>query len=162
MRYLSCTTLALVFFVCLSRQPIQGAATPPFSLQLKALDSTVKAGSPVRLEVKTTNASTNAISLSKSNPALEYEFSVRNPQGGRAAESESFKRMKDPNKPVMIFRLTSEVLKPGESATEVVVISEFYDLTRPGLFTIQVERRVPEQLGHGVVKSNTVSVTITP
>jgi len=43
-----------------------------------------------------------------------------------------------------------------------LVITDLYEMShRTGQYMIQVERRLPEQLGNGIVKSNTITVTMT-
>jgi hypothetical protein len=50
-------------------------------------------------------------------------------------------------------------LKPGESMIDTVEVNDLYDLSLPGQYTIEVERR---NIGsQSLVKSNSVVVTIT-
>jgi hypothetical protein len=54
-------------------------------------------------------------------------------------------------------------LQPGESLPKaLLVLTKFYDLSGPGKYTIQVSRAVPKELGGGLIKSNAITVTITP
>lgn len=41
------------------------------------------------------------------------------------------------------------------------MVTKFYDMSRPGKYTIQVSRAVPKELGGGTVKSNAITVTVT-
>ena len=50
--------------------------------------------------------------------------------------------------------------KPGEQSTEVVAVNDLYDLSKPGQYTIQVRRWDDETKTW--VKSNTITVTVTP
>jgi hypothetical protein len=37
-----------------------------------------------------------------------------------------------------------------------------YEFDKPGEYSIQIERELPESLGGGVIKSNAITVTVTP
>jgi hypothetical protein len=54
------------------------------------------------------------------------------------------------------------VLKPGESHEETAPVSRACDLSRPGQYEIQVSRKIPNDPQHGVVKSNTIKITVKP
>jgi hypothetical protein len=52
-------------------------------------------------------------------------------------------------------------LQPGDSTVpHEIILSELYDLTRPGKYTIQMERIDKDSKVH--VKSNIITVTVTP
>lgn len=53
-------------------------------------------------------------------------------------------------------------LKPGGSATGGLDIARYVDLTRPGIYSIQLWRRLPKQEGGAEVRSNVIVVTIKP
>ncbi len=55
----------------------------------------------------------------------------------------------------------SAKLKSGASWQELLDIRRYFDMGRPGKYTISVQRKLPEELGVGVVKSNTITVTVT-
>ena len=41
-----------------------------------------------------------------------------------------------------------------------IEISYLYDLTKPGEHTVRLERDMPPEIGSGIVKSNTVRITL--
>ena len=54
-------------------------------------------------------------------------------------------------------------VEPGEGVTDTEPISRLLDLSRPGKYVIQVSRRInANDEKDGVVKSNRVTVTVTP
>jgi hypothetical protein len=59
---------------------------------------------------------------------------------------------------------TSRTLKPGESFIDEVTVTQFYDLSQPGEYTISLARPFPprQNLGEGRVKSNTITLTVLP
>jgi hypothetical protein len=136
-------------------QSQQGA---PFSLTLQAVQSTVQLGSPILVELTTTNNLSQPLKLGKSNPGSEYQIDVRDERGQVVAQTELYKQLQNPE---YVFRMTNQILKPRESAKEQFNIGKFFDFTKPGTYSIQVQRLVPRQYGSGAVKSNTVVITIT-
>lgn len=152
--------LALAFFGLSSFSDAQ--TSQPFTLEIAAVHETLHKGEPVEIDIKTTNTTSEDIKLSKSNPAMEYEFDVRDAQGRPAAETALLKRIKDTSHPFVIYRLTKEILKPHQSSTERVNMSDYFDLSVPNTYSIGINRQLPKPLGAGIVKSNTVVITITP
>jgi len=54
----------------------------------------------------------------------------------------------------------SKTLQPGESISGIIHVSEFFDLSSPGIYQVQITRDIPKELGTGVVTSNTVEITV--
>jgi len=52
------------------------------------------------------------------------------------------------------------VLQPGESKIDIVPLGSWYDLSRPGKYTIQVSSHITNDPNSEVVKSNIVAVTL--
>ena len=57
----------------------------------------------------------------------------------------------------------ARTLQPGESFVDQVTVTQFYDLGRPGKYTIWVARPIEpwQKIGEGEVKSDTVSIVVT-
>jgi hypothetical protein len=53
------------------------------------------------------------------------------------------------------------VLQPNESNVDSAPLSEWYDLTKPGTYTIQVSQHVSSDPASPVVKSNKITITVT-
>jgi len=51
--------------------------------------------------------------------------------------------------------------KPHETAQDTIEVSYFYDLRRPGEYSVQVQREFPE-IGTEPLKSNRQEFAITP
>ena len=49
-------------------------------------------------------------------------------------------------------------LQPGQSISETAILNQLYEVSRPGKYVIQAKHDV----GGGVVKSNTLTITVTP
>jgi hypothetical protein len=51
-------------------------------------------------------------------------------------------------------------ISPGKSITESVDLNRWYDLTKPGQYTVQARKRIPGS--NSVVESNKLAITILP
>lgn len=150
--------IAFTLMAAISLAIGQSQQGPPFSLTLQAIHATVQLGSPILVELTTTNNLSQPLKLGKSNPGSEYQMDVRDEQGQPVAQTALYKNLQNPE---YVFRLTTQILKPQESAKEQFNIGEFFDFTKPGIYSVQVQRLVPRQYGSGAVKSNTIELTIT-
>jgi hypothetical protein len=52
-------------------------------------------------------------------------------------------------------------LKAGESITHDVNLVRLFELKKPGKYSLQVSRLIPEGMGHGTIKSNIIMVNVT-
>jgi hypothetical protein len=91
----------------------------------------------------------------------DYSVEVRDRQGKMVRDTQLGRRLKDPGT-VRISSTPLFPLKPQESLKDEISVSKLYEMSSPGEYSISVARQVPEQLGAGVVKSNTITVTVEP
>jgi hypothetical protein len=143
----------------LSLATAQDHASSPFSLLLISEQATFVVGSPIMVELTTTNNSGKPLRLGKTNPGTEYQIEVHDEQGQPIAQTPLYKELQHPG---YVLRSTSIVLKPHESSKETFDVARFFELNIPGQYSIQVQRPISRPLGTGVVKSNTVMVTVGP
>jgi len=61
----------------------------------------------------------------------------------------------------MNFRNFEMYLRPNESTKETIALSNLYNLSHPGQYTIRMSRAVSNNPRDGVVKSNKIAVTVT-
>ncbi len=135
------------------------SATVPFTLTLDAEENAVKAGSEVKVDITLRNSSNRAMYMSYGSGELDYAFEVRDSQNRVPPETEFARKSKG-----RAYVSSDHVfyLQPGESLPKaLVVLTKFYDLSRPGKYTIQVSRAVPKEAGGGVIKSNLITITVT-
>ena len=68
-------------------------------------------------------------------------------------------------RPLIRGSFTGSMLKPGESREEDIVVSELYDLSQPGRYTITASRRLSDLANDPnskiIAKSNALMITIT-
>jgi hypothetical protein len=110
----------------------------------------------VELRVRLTNTSDHEINGSTVNvngfsPA--YLYDVRD-QSGNAIQQKQIDPGHQGSAQVIM-------LKPGESRAETTRIDEAFDLW-PDTYTIQLSRPVSDEPGASVVKSNKITITVTP
>lgn len=163
-RFLKIALLIVAASVGLSAQREISKAT--CSLSIRPAQINVKAGSPIEIEVNKTNTSNYVLNNSRAtNPGENYTFEVRR-DGTPAAESETLRHLMKPGStgpeekgtgPIQGRYKTNyifEDLPPHETFKEMVLVSEYYDMTKPGKYSIQ--------LSQGRAKSNTITVIVTP
>jgi hypothetical protein len=157
--------LALILFATLSAS----ANKQLFSLSIAAPSEPLKAGADLRLRVTITNTSDREIGFIRSpgqipEEGFRYEVEVHDAQGQSAPPSAYVQDLKkSPTITEEVSRYAAW-LKPGESFVDDLEITKFYDLHRPGKYTISVSREIPprQNLGEGKVRSNSITVTVVP
>lgn len=165
-RYLQSFSYATVFifFTALAT----AGPTQLFSLSVAAPKEPLKAGTELHLLVTVRNTSKRAISFIIApgpipEDELEYEINVRDADG-RSAPPSAYLRNKDKRVPMSYGSRLARTLEPGESFVEQVTVTTFFDLSRPGKYTISVSRAIPprQNLGKGSVESDPVTVIVAP
>jgi hypothetical protein len=138
-------------------------AKPPFSIIISTETPTIKAGAGLEIRIRLTNLSgrdINGVSNIENRVDVSYEQEVRD-STGRLAKREHW------NPEVVIVGATHfNTLKPGESGDSVTVVDPKYDISKPGQYVIQLSRTIAgtivDDRKDGVVKSNKITITVTP
>jgi hypothetical protein len=134
----------------------------PFSLAVEATQQRFQLGSPVEVKLTLTNTSRTQISLVDTNRGCDFQLEVRDSNWQLAPETKAKRDLKcDAGFIVMVGRRILRALKPGDSYEDVMFVNQFYELSHPDDYYIQVTRKVPKELGGGAVKSNTLTITAT-
>jgi hypothetical protein len=167
-------SLLLVVVLAIGAMPTL-AAQPPITIVIAQSSDGITAGSGVRKSgssihvlVALTNNSAKTVSI----PSMDlenYTIDVRDERANQVAEAAQAVREREAkNSPTNLLRGRKTFsgvigdLKPGETARQTIEVSYRWDMSRPGKYSIQLTRKLPEELGPGVVKSNTITVTVTP
>ena len=143
-------TLLLVAFsflasVCTAQDAVRVKSA--FSLSIRTHDREVASGQRIELQITRTNLSDKALCVGR-NPVASYTFDVRR-HGVLLPETEQAKRERLLPGPMIDCNLP-----PHQAAVDIAAVNECRDMREPGVYTIQVHE--------GSVKSNTVTVTVTP
>ncbi len=140
------------------------SAQPSLSLTISVPETVVKAGSPIKLSITTTNTSDHDVSYIVSTLGLSDVY-VHDAAGALAPETPegAQKHFFSPkHRPFAgsVFSARAH-LEAGAKQNVEVDLTKEYDLTKPGKYTVYVERPDPENKGNQL-KSNTITITVTP
>src|SRR5215475_1002556 len=128
-------------------------------ITIVAAQNGVKAGDPIEITVTMKNMSDHDITMGKlvsnTHAELNNEIIVRDKNGEMPNETRYKKGIKEG----VAGSRRRFTLKPGEEITETSNINKLYDLSRPGEYTVQVEKELPASEVKGTIKSNTIAVT---
>ena len=96
--------------------------------------------------------------------SFQYKVNVERENHAAVAKKYSEKRRRheiapDPLEDGSVILLN---IQPGETDKDIVHVSNRYEFDKPGKYLVQVEYELPESLGGGVIKSNTITVMVTP
>ncbi len=160
------TTALVVLTISGSRAQLANqsqAAT--HSLTIRAKQSQYRAGSQVSIEVITKNVSDHeieAIETDRTPSATELQIDVRDATGKPATETALNKAIRGGEALRVVSSLGGlgehSMLQPGKSRTDEIRIDQMFDLSHPGKYTVQVQRR-DDKTG-AVVRSNSVAIAV--
>jgi hypothetical protein len=138
-----------------AKQPA-AAANVSFSLHIEADPDTVEAGSKVNVVIYATNITEQPSDID--NSLTKFVLYVEGPRGRDAALTEGG-RLRE--KYLGKAGDNSVHLPPGkEAGIGLLPISDFYNLSQPGEYTIQIART--DAKTKELVKSNVIRVTVAP
>lgn len=144
-----------------SAQESADARTPtPFSITIEPNSHQVKVGLPVDIKVRLTNTSTHDMPAGLGPWVMGgidpmYVYICRDERGMLVAR----------DYPVLGSlgdKATTRTLKPHMSEEEQVTVSTACNFSRPGHYEIQLSRNASAGAKDGVVKSNTIALTVVP
>jgi hypothetical protein len=158
--------LVLVAAGAASRQQEQ-TIQPELSLNLRAEQDVLPAGSPVKVAFAATNITDQPTQYSCW-ILIPCGLEVHDENGNEPPDTKLRRRFRivpehSPNVAVeetLVGTLGLGTLKPGEVKTFVIDVDGWYDFSRPGTYTMQVVRTTEK--GQIWLKSNTITVTVVP
>lgn len=150
-------------------QSNENAAAPPFSIAISTPQNVVQVGKPIFINIVMTNTSDHAIdtpSVWMGGFDLVYGFEVRDSAGAQIP-------WHAPATVGGVDSTKSGTLDPGKSASEQIRIDQFYKMTRPGAYEIQVRHYISVEnpqgnsapkydAAKGQVWSNKITITVVP
>jgi hypothetical protein len=144
------------------------ATLSPCTLKLETDRPVVSSGRGVVVLYTLTNT-TNRVVQFERGTTTEYAVEVRDESGvllpdkAPNAKQKELIAHEEPDQDIgPDLTKLKMALKPGGSATGGLDIARYVDLTRPGIYSIQLWRRLPKQEGGAEVRSNVIVVTIKP
>ena len=140
-------------------------SVPVVTLELNAVQSTVKLGSPIMVKLTVKNDSDHEFSVLRDANDGENRMELQDNQGHLVKETRHgyVRNGHGDVKQFTISELSSSLacvpLKAGESLTLQFDVRQRYVVDQPGEYTIWMEREDPES--PGAVRSNKVTINIT-
>jgi hypothetical protein len=144
-------------------------ANPSFALSVAPVTPVVKAGSNVFVNVTMENISDHDFStvIVLGRTGIDYPTDVWNEKGAMATETR-YGLMRNGHRPAVDPGPTggetlsgiNRTLDRGKSFTDRVNVSDLYDFSHPGKYTIQVKQYDVES--KSIVTSNKITMTVTP
>lgn len=111
------------------------------------------------IRVSTTNDSDHRITYHNTQRNCDYSVKIATTSGARTPETPFKRQLNCGGGQLKITgRDIAVTLKPHESDEEEIEITELYDTSLPGAYTVQVERTFPG-IGHFVSNSAKIDVT---
>ena len=131
------------------------AASQSFSISIASPKSTWESGTSIRLDITIENHLNKVLLLSSSRPEdrARSEIAVLT-SDGHHVELLHKPQPGDGKSGLGIG------LEPHESVSESLNLSRVFDLTKPGNYSVQLQKRDPES--NLTVESNVITITITP
>jgi len=144
---------------------------PVTSLAISALQDSVKVGSQVRIKVTLTNNSDHDLKFFRDDRGRDCGLDVRDVSGTLAPDTHLGYLLNGHVAKVDETRVSPEDLKgnsvvstvkAGETLAWQMNVSSRYDMSKPGSYSIQVQRQDPGMILGLALKSNKITVTVTP
>jgi hypothetical protein len=168
------TTCICVFRGALAQDKKESGNVPPrFSLSIAAEEPTVKAGSPLFLEVTMENKSDRNISMYRAisgdldQGGWVYKVMVQDEKGARAPKTKFGRHVQGPEtaeesaEPASVVASGGYVpLTPHKTMRDRLNVTKLFDLSRPGKYTIEIQEL--DEASKTFVKSNKITVIVTP
>ena len=127
---------------------------PRYSLSIAARPDVVRSGEKIAIQIAMTNTSDTTIGMHRDMQDRNYMVDVFDTSGKAMRDTERGRQWKHDGGRRQVISGPMDRLRPGDTTTGELVISDLYDMSRPGKYSVQV-RRV-------AVKSNIVTITVTP
>lgn len=154
-------SIAMVFLIAVApfvlgwaQTPRAPVSPPKFLLAISLSPNVVKVGSKVAISVALTNTSLQQITLHAECEDYGYLVDVSDSTGAAAQETDRGREWKRDQGVRQVTSGIAVPLAPGKTAKCELVISDLYDLSHPGKYTIRVHR--------GPVNSNPIAITVVP
>jgi len=154
------TSAPLVIVVTKEEANIPKPTGPTEPLTLAAANTTFHVGEPVNITLIRKNTSEKVMDLQNPNNTMEwYDFDV-SVGSVPAPEIELLKGYKDPSASFHVFQRCA--LDPGELYSSGVMLSDYYDMSKPGVYQVSARMKCTQCDSEPVIKSNTLTITVIP
>lgn len=140
-----------------------GQSPPPLTISISVVNPTVKVGTEIRIHVVLRNVSDKAMliptSPDPSEAELHYRVQVRDKSEKDAPETTYGHTVRTTGFSGSEMKIS---LQPGGTLEQDTLLRKLFDLSTPGVYEVQLSRRVPYDPNGETVKSNMITITVTP
>jgi hypothetical protein len=156
-RYYVLAVSATLKFITSTHQP---PFSSPSGNAKEAAGATWKPGAPVFVVVMMTNNTRQVFHFSFANLGADYQFSV-NEKGWPTRFGEEYLELKREPEGASGASQSEDTLNPNDTHRTTIEIGSILPLDRPGKYRVEMQMNLPAELGKGLVRSNTNTITIT-
>ena len=129
-------------------------ATPPGT-------ATWKAGAPVFLTVAITNNTRQVLHFPFAKPGADYQLNLDD-GSWKSRFDEEHLQLKREREGALADTQNEVTLKPQEMYRKTMEVgSLLMPCSKPGKYTVEMQMKLPAELGKGLVRSNTVTITVS-
>lgn len=151
------------------RKQVQNYAPPgaPFTVTIRSDGPVFR--KDVTIIVRLTNNSGKTIRIRQIEPAYDYRGIVLDAEGRQVPDTEYFAREKSATKEQLgsrweavhgYSRSIDLKLTPHNTMEFPLNLGTYYDMSKPGKYTVQLAHDMPPELGKGKVLSNKLEITV--
>jgi len=139
-----------------------------FSVSIRPQQESIAALHEILLDITLTNTSGKLITLVDFPPQTVYTIEIKGPDGQPRPLTNIGEQIVR-NAPTEIATHGALVdtrgflevhLLPGQVFKEVIRIDDMFDMTALGTYSVQLRRKIPEDIGYGEVESNRVNLNV--
>jgi len=151
-----------------------GHEIPPFLLEIAPSASaneprtteTWRPDAPIFLTVTMTNNTQQVLRVPLATPGADYQLNLGTPyfgdNGWRSRYDEERLQSQREREGALVEAQKEVVLKPHETDHRMIEVgSLLMPESRPGKYSIEMQMKLPAELGPGLVRSNTVTITVS-
>lgn len=170
--------LCTAIFTATARSQSNDSVKPPFTLEITAhleeghsdrwdfantADKVVSGSSMVVAGIRKANHSDHEINrMSRGGEVFGYQYEVRDKNGNLIK-----RKPRDRKAPILLegpgtLAGSKDAMEPGESNVKGAPISDWFDMSQAGTYTVQVWEHVSNDPASPVIRSNTIRIQILP
>ena len=152
------------FVLCQGQKP-----APEFTLAIDVERPSVKAGQSIVINLYRKNKTEHTINDNRTTNPMEY-LNFRITRDGAPVDETAMLRkirgtdLRPDEEHTAVSSAYFGKLKPGESAHETITVSDYFDMSKPGIYSVSVSQEtypgIPER--SVTVNSNTITITELP
>jgi hypothetical protein len=135
------------------------AQQAPFTLSIKGVHKD-QAPREIGIKIAIKGTSNQAICASSSTPVLDFTFDIQNTYGHPVLETPLLYKIKHPEPdPYALVSAGGGCVHAGGSIVRDIPISDFYGMSEPGTYTVEVSRQLKD-MSPDWVTSNTITIRV--